>query len=127
MAELLLMTTGNVVLGRTGWTVTADSEETGNQTAPATAAIDGDNATFWHTSWDPAPDDVNDAKLPHQLVVDTKTTQPITGFTYLPRQSGANGRIKDWQFFISKDGTNWGTAVKTGSFTNVATLQTITF
>ena len=127
VAELQIMTTGNVALNRSAWTVTADSEETVDQVAPATAAIDGDNATFWHTAWAPAPDDVNDAKLPHSLIVDLKTTQPIIGFSYLPRQSGANGRIKDWQFFISKDGTNWGAAVKTGSFANVATLQTITF
>jgi hypothetical protein len=127
VAELQIMTTGNVALSRTNWTVTADSEETDDQDAPATAAIDGDNATFWHTAWEFAPNDVNDAKLPHSLIVDLKTTQPITGFSYLPRQSGANGRIQDWEFFVSKDGTNWGTAVDTGSFPNVATLQTVTF
>jgi large repetitive protein len=127
VAELQIMTTGNVALSRTNWTVTADSEETDDQQAPATAAIDGDNATFWHTAWEFAPNDVNDAKLPHSLIVDLKTTQPITGFSYLPRQSGANGRIQDWQFFVSKDGTTWGAAVDTGSFPNVATLQTVTF
>ncbi|HEX2875349.1 MAG TPA: discoidin domain-containing protein [Polyangiaceae bacterium] len=127
VAELQIMTTGNVALSRTNWTVTADSEETDDQDAPATAAIDGDNATFWHTAWEFAPNDVNDAKLPHSLIVDLKTTQPITGFSYLPRQSGSNGRIEDWQFFVSKDGTTWGAAVKTGTFPDVATLQTVTF
>jgi hypothetical protein len=128
VAELQLMTTGNVVLGRAGWTITADSEETDDQMAPAEAAIDGDNATFWHTAWEPPPNDVNDAKLPHWLIIDLKTTQPIIGFSYLPRQSGGtNGRIKDWQFFVSKDGTTWGAAVDTGTFANVATLQTVTF
>lgn len=127
VAELQIMTTAGVALSRTNWTVTADSQETDDQTAPATAAIDGDTATFWHTAWEPAPNDVDDAPLPHSLIVDLKTTQPITGFTYLPRQSQANGRIKDWQFFVSKDGAAWGTAVKTGTFPNVATLQTVTF
>lgn len=127
VAELQIMTTAGVALSRTNWTVTADSQETDDQTAPATAAIDGDTATFWHTAWEPAPNDVNDPALPHSLIVDLKTTQPITGFSYLPRQSLANGRIKDWQFFVSKDGTVWGTAVKTGTFPNVATLQTVTF
>ena len=125
VAELQIMTTAGVALSRTNWTVMADSQETVDQMAPATAAIDGDTATFWHTAW--APDGVNDAPLPHSLTVDLKTTQPITGFTYLPRQSIANGRIKDWQFFVSKDGTAWGTAVKTGTFPNVATLQTVVF
>jgi large repetitive protein len=127
VAELQIMTTAGVALSRTNWTVTADSQETDDQTAPATAAIDGDTATFWHTAWEPSPNNVNDPPLPHSLIVDLKTTQPITGFSYLPRQSVANGRIKDWQFFVSKDGIAWGTAVDTGTFPNVATLQTVVF
>jgi hypothetical protein len=127
VAELQIMTTGNVAISRTGWTVTADSEETDDQVAPATAAIDGDNATFWHTAWEYAPDNVNDAPLPHSLVVDMKSAHTVTGFSYLPRQNNQNGRIKDWQFFVSKDGTSWGTAVKSGTFPTGTTLQTITF
>ena len=127
VAELQVMTTNGVALSRTNWGVTADSQELVDQMAPATAAIDGDTATFWHTQWAPAPNNVNDAPLPHWLRVDLKTTQPITGFSYLPRQSSPNGRIKDWQFFVSKDGTTWGTAVKSGTFPNVASLQTIAF
>ncbi len=128
VAELQIMTTGNVAINRAGWTVMADSQETIDQQAPATDAIDGNTATFWHTSWDHPPNDVNDAALPHQLVVDMKTAQPVTGFSYLPRQGDVvNGRIKDWQFFVSKDGTNWGAAVKSGSFPNVTSLQSVVF
>jgi F5/8 type C domain len=127
VAELQIMTTGSVAISRTGWVVMADSEELVNQTAPATAAIDGDTATFWHTEWSPAPDDVNDAKLPHSLILDMTSAHTVTGFSYLPRQNSQNGRIKDYEFYVSKDGTNWGTALKKGAFPAGTALQTVTF
>lgn len=127
VAELQIMTTGSVAISRAGWSVMADSEETDDQVAPATAAIDGDNATFWHTAWEFPPDDVDDATLPHSLIIDMASARTITGFSYLPRQNNQNGRIKDWAFYVSKDGTAWGTAVKTGTFTAGTALQTVTF
>jgi endo-alpha-N-acetylgalactosaminidase len=70
---------------------------------------------------------VNDPKPPHWLTIDLKTPQTITGFSYLPRQTGTHGRIKGWEFYVSKDGVTWGTAVKTGSFPDGTALQTVTF
>jgi galactose oxidase len=127
VAELQVFTTGDSMLARAGWVATADSQETVDENAPASAAIDGDTATFWHTEWAPAPGDVNDPKLPHQLVVDMQSAHAVTGFSYLPRQTGTHGRVKDWQFFVSKDGQAWGTAVKTGTFVDGTALQKITF
>ena len=127
VAELQILTTGNAPISRTGWTVTADSQETDDEQDAATNAIDGDNATFWHTEWEPAPADVDDAKLPHSLIVDMKSAHTVTGFSYLPRQVGKNGHIKNYEFYVSKDGTAWGTAVKTGAFPDVITLQVVGF
>jgi hypothetical protein len=125
VAELKLFTTGNTAISPSNWSITADSEETDDQTAPATAAIDGDPNTFWHTAWEPGGE--GDAALPHQLIIDLKTTQPITGFSYLPRQDLTNGRVASWEFYLSKDGTTWGTAVKTGTFPDGTAVQTISF
>jgi F5/8 type C domain len=127
VAELQIMTTGGAAINRAGWVIVADSQELDDEVAPATAAIDGDTATFWHTSWKPAPNDVADPKLPHYLIVDLVTSQAITGFSYLPRQTGTHGHVKGWEFYVSKDGVNWGAALKTGTFPDVTTLQTITF
>jgi hypothetical protein len=127
VAELQIMTTGNTAISRSNWVITADSQETDDEMAPATNAIDGDNATFWHTAWEPAPDNVNDAALPHSLIVDMVMARTITGFSYLPRQDRANGRIKNWEFYVSKDGTTWGTALKKGTFPDATTLQTVVF
>jgi hypothetical protein len=125
VAELKIFTTGNVAISPANWIITADSQETDDQTAPASAAIDGNPATFWHSAWE--PEGTADAPLPHQLTIDLATTQPITGFSYLPRQDLVNGRVASWDFFVSKDGTTWGAAVKTGSFPAGTALQTVSF
>lgn len=127
VAEIEVLTTGGTKLARTNWVVTADSAESDDQTAPASAAIDGDTATFWHTAWEPAPDDVDDAPLPHHLDIDLGAAHEVTGFSYLPRQNNPNGRVKDWKFYVSKDGQTWGTAVDSGTFPAGTALQTITF
>jgi hypothetical protein len=125
VAELQLFTTGDVALARGNWDVSADSEELDDEEAPAAAAIDGDTATFWHSAWEPGG--TGDAALPHELVVDMGASHTLTGFSYLPRQDQPNGRIAAWQFFVSKDGTSWGTAVKTGTFTAGASVQKVVF
>lgn len=123
VAELKIFTTGNVAISPAN--ISADSEETDDQNAPASAAIDGNPDTFWHTAWE--PEGTADAPLPHRLTIDLGTTQPITGFSYLPRQDLANGRVASWEFFVSKDGTTWGAAVKASSFPAGTALQTVSF
>jgi hypothetical protein len=126
-AELELFTTGGAEIPRTGWSITADSQETDDQQAAASNAIDGDTATFWHTAWEPAPDNVNDDELPHQLVIDLGSARRITGFSYVPRQDNANGRIKDWELYLSTTNGDWGSPVDSGSFPAGTAAQTITF
>ena len=73
-------------ISRTGWTITADSSQSGN---PATNAIDGNSNTFWHTMYSPTT-----APLPHQITVDMKSSYLIGSITYQPRQDGnSNGNI----------------------------------
>lgn len=87
-------------------------------------AVDGDPETFWHTPWegDPAP------TFPHELTVEFKTTETLTGFTALPRQDGNhNGWIKEFAFYTSADGSNWGEPVVKGTFTRNTKLKTVDF
>ena len=52
----------------------------------------------------------------------------MSGFRYLPRQDGLpNGRIAQYEFYVSLDGTTWGTPVATGTLANVATQQEVLF
>jgi hypothetical protein len=125
IAELDLFTTGNAPIPKTTWSVSADSQELDDENVPAANAVDGNANTFWHTEWEPAPDDVNDAPLPHELIIDMGSARPVTGFTYLPRQDGPNGRIANWAFYVTNNMNNWGNPVKMGTFPAGTAAQTV--
>jgi phospholipase C len=98
-----------------------DSQETIGENATAGKAIDGNSATFWHTQWS-APA----APLPHEIQLDLGSTRTVTGLTYTPRQDGsANGRIGQYELYLSIDGTTWGSPHTTGRFPDDATPKTI--
>lgn len=72
------------------------------------AAIDGDANTYWHTQWSPTND-----QFPHEIVLQLKKADldgakcEITGFEYQARQNNTNGRAKQFELYVSKDGTEW--------------------
>jgi endo-alpha-N-acetylgalactosaminidase len=99
---------------KAGWKiVSASSEETAAEKCPAANAIDGQPGTMWHTKYSGQA-----AKYPHELVVDMGAELEVAGFTYLPRQGGANGDVKRYAFMTSSDGTAWHLATK-GDFAPV--------
>jgi hypothetical protein len=96
----------------------ADSEQVGYA---AELAIDGKASTFWHTAWAPVA-----APFPHELIVELPAPVNLRGFTALPRQDGnRNGRIKDYEFYTSPDGVNWGAPAAIGTFSDYPRLQTV--
>ena len=103
--------------------VKADSEETAGEDGKAANAVDGDPNTFWHTQWqDTTPE------LPHEIVIELAPAAAIKGFTYLPRQDDTeNGTIKDYEFYVSNDGSNFGQPVAKGSFEGGKELKTVNF
>ncbi|MCX6249429.1 MAG: discoidin domain-containing protein [Bacteroidetes bacterium] len=98
-----------------------DSEEP-NDPGLAVMSFDNDPSTIWHTRWS-----TGDVPYPHEIQIALGSPYKISRFTYLTRQDGENGRIKDYQFFISEDSLNWGAPVKTGQFVNTNAPQTIAF
>ncbi|HEY3413048.1 MAG TPA: glycoside hydrolase family 2 TIM barrel-domain containing protein [Armatimonadota bacterium] len=107
-------------ISRANWKVTADSVEPGE--GAVANAIDGDDDTYWHTNWQTKP-----TGLPHQIVVDMGETLELIGFTCLPRQGMENGRIGRYEFYVSADGKDWGSAVATGAFPNTPDGRTVRF
>jgi glucosylceramidase len=100
-------------LPRTGWIATASSTESGS--SPANA-LDGNATTRWSTGLPQANGqwfqvDMTSAKTFNKIVLDSGTS---TGD--YPR---------GYQVFVSNDGTNWGSAVATGSGTGQ--VVTVTF
>jgi galactose oxidase len=107
-------------LPSSGWTATASDQEGSN---PASNAIDGNKATFWHSEYWPAT-----VPLPHSITIDMHATNQVSGLTYLPRQDQlSNGNIGQYSISISSDGTNWGTPVVTGTWADDKTLKTAVF
>ena len=103
------------------WSVMfVDSEE---PTTPATLLLDDDPRTRWHTQFTGAA-----PGHPHELQIDMGTTYPIAGFRFLPKLpqyvfqpsvlASWNGRIRDFEFYVSEDGVDWGSPVATGSWIN---------
>jgi hypothetical protein len=99
-----------VVISQTNWRLRfADSEEVGNA---AVNAFDGNPGSMWHTQWQAAS-----PPLPHEIQIDLGATYAVSGFRYLPRQDGVLfGDIGQYEFYVSTDGTTWGSAVATGTF-----------
>ena len=105
-------------VNKSGWKVLSyDSQHSGNE---ASKAIDGKYDTFWHTEWEGS-----EPRCPHTLVIDMGKSYTISAITYLARQDGnANGMVKGYEFYLSNDKNNWGSAVATGEFKNTTSLQT---
>ncbi len=96
------------------------SEEDG---LPGENAFDGDPNTIWHTEWkDSQP------AHPHEIRIDLGATYELESFSHLPRQDGSDhGRIKDYEFYVSDNTTDWGSPVALGSFADSATEKTVVF
>ncbi|MEZ5302720.1 MAG: discoidin domain-containing protein [Verrucomicrobiales bacterium] len=88
--------------------VSADNAQPGHGVENAT---DGDPESIWHTAWSPQP-----APLPHHIQFSFGKARKLTGFVYLPRQSGShNGTAAEFKAEVSGDGKTWREAAS-GSF-----------
>ena len=111
----------NMVTARDLWKIAyVDSVQKGE--GEIEHLIDGDPDTFWHTNWR-----TTQKKYPHEVQIELNETMNIRGFTLLPRQDCQNGWIADYEFYVSKDGKNWGTPVKKGKSQKAQSLQTVEF
>lgn len=100
--------------------VYASSQESGD--GDAANLVDGDPSTIWHTMYS-----VTVAKYPHWVDLDAGEMKEIKGFTYLPRQNGNNGNIKDYSIQVSMDGKEWGEPVQKGTFANNSKEKRVMF
>jgi len=113
---------GPGLLNPSPWNVWfVDSQEAVGSDGRAINAFDGKPGTIWHSKWYNGTD-----PIPHQLQIDLGAPFTISEFRYLPRQDGPNGRIKDYRFFVSQDGLNWGAPIASGVFPNTATERVVT-
>ena len=88
------------LISRTGWGVTASSQETSGDPGQATNAIDGNNATFWHT--------VYANNYPHWIEFDMTKAYTIYSFDYVSRfdNTNSNGNIQNYKLYVSNSAMN---------------------
>jgi hypothetical protein len=56
---------------------------------------------------------------PHEIQIDMGASQPVAGIRYLPAVIiNDNGMIKDYAFYVSQNGKNWGKPVAAGVLVN---------
>jgi hypothetical protein len=100
-----------------------DSEETSAQHGYGENAVDGNPDTYWHTEWQN-----HSPGLPHEIIIELVPPAVIKGFTYLPPQvESDHGVIRDYEFYVSNDGRNFGQPVKKGAFKLGKEKKTETF
>ncbi len=97
-----------------------DSEETAAEDGSAANVLDGDKETIWHTEWS---GDTNPG-YPHEIIFKLDQEYKIENFSYWPRQSSANGRIKTFEFYVTNDTSDWGEPVLSGNWENENNKQT---
>lgn len=100
--------------------VFASSQEPGD--GDAAHMTDGDPATIWHTMYS-----ITLAKYPHWVDFDAGEQKNMRGFTLLPRQTGRNGWIKNYEIYVSQDGKEWGKPLVEGTFEPNADLKRVMF
>ncbi len=82
--------------------------------------IDGDPSTSWHSAWE---DD--EAEHPHELQIELQKETEIKGFLYTPRQDMTNGRVADFEIYLSDNGQDWGQPAAKGTLANTKEEQKI--
>lgn len=83
---------------------------------------DGDPNTNWHTMYS-----VTVAKHPHWVDLDAAEVKIIKGFTWIPRQDGTNGNVKNYMIHVSNDYKEWGEPIHKGTFDRSAKEKTVMF
>ncbi|WP_086478512.1 DUF4998 domain-containing protein [Arenibacter amylolyticus] len=92
------------LLDKSAWTVIDFSSEEPNEGAPngvASATIDGNVNSFWHTQWAGGS-----PGYPHYVTIDMGAEKTIASFETFRRQGDSRGQTKH-QFLVSLDGETW--------------------
>ncbi|MBT5424950.1 MAG: T9SS type A sorting domain-containing protein [Bacteroidetes bacterium] len=76
-------------------------------------AFDGDKSTYYHVPWG------NTHPRPHEIVIDLGQLYVINEFNYQANTNTVSpweGRIADYNLYLSEDGIEWGNPVVSGQF-----------
>jgi M6 family metalloprotease-like protein len=87
-------------------------------------AFDGDLDTYYHVPWG------NTDPRSHDLVIDMVETNTINEFYYTANDNYSppwEGRIENYELYISEDGVDWGSPIAEGTFFRTEIRQYVLF
>ena len=95
-------------LDSTGWTISANSEESAAQDGSVANLLDGIEDTIWHTKWSGSSDGIPD-DYPHIVTIDfSGKLNAVSGLRYMPRKEGhGDGSIGTFQV-CHRQTIDWG-------------------
>ncbi|MBM4151492.1 MAG: hypothetical protein FJ219_07580 [Ignavibacteria bacterium] len=105
------------LLPKTDWHLMKFFSQEVNYPGLAEMAIDDDPNTIWHTRWSTGND-----TIPHEMQIDFGFEYKVFKFAYQGRADGVNGRVKNAEFYFTKDTTDWG-KVYPATFDNSSAIQ----
>jgi len=95
------------------------SVNTENGDAKSSNVLDGNDQTMWHSRWSTGND-----PFPHEIKVAIDSTYSLNALEYLPRQDGSgNGRIANYEIYVSNSADSRGTLVKSGTWDNNSSVK----
>lgn len=96
-------------LTKTTWSITASSYSTTetSPSGPPAAFIDGNFSTHWHSNYGSGS---GATTPPFHVIIDLGKSETFQSFGYLPRQTGENGIIKEYELYVSETQSGLTTA-----------------
>lgn len=99
LAELYFLDENGKEIPGTKWKVVcADGEEVDREDGKSDNIFDLQSTTYWQIQYTGTWDG-----FPYQIIIDLGTIKSINGIKFLQRQDQVNGRIKDYNIYISKE------------------------
>jgi hypothetical protein len=89
---------------------------------PPANAIDGDPTTLWHSDWRDAS-----VTFPITLTIDLQLPTAVAGIRLRNRPANQNGRVKEFQIEISRDGERWQTLDQPATLPDSGALTPVGF
>jgi beta-galactosidase len=108
----------NAFVDRRAWKATASSFQNGE--GEPQHILDGNTNTIWHSQYGPTK-----VPSPHFVTVDMGAPLAIKAITLTPRPDGNNGRLRDFDLYLSNDANNFGAPALSGTLRNQDTIQTL--
>jgi M6 family metalloprotease-like protein len=101
--------------------ISADAPQAGYE---GDKAFDGDLSTYYHVPWG------NTEPRSHDLVIDLNEDYTVNEFYYTANSNTSppwEGRIENYELYISEDGVDWGTPVAEGTLFRTGIRQYVLF